>query len=106
MYAFLDRSIDELGDGSRFVLWAMRGWIYMLAQRKCPPALLAPAFARMGVLPALPDFHKSMILLNRDGLGSSHSRPLTPGLSARTRLFCSAFGAISSPTKMIGSARR
>lgn len=68
MYAFLDQPIGHLDDGSRFLLWAMRSWPQLIAQRRCPPAALAPAFAGMAVLPALPDFHMTMMLFNRDGI--------------------------------------
>lgn len=68
MYQFVDQPVSRLGMADRFTLWAMRAWVLLLAQGRCPPGSLAPAFGRMNVLTALPDFHMAMALLNRDGL--------------------------------------
>ncbi len=65
MYEFVDRPVARLGPGGRFVLWAMRGWIHAAGNGRCPPGALAPAFARHGVLPALPHVHTLLAELNR-----------------------------------------
>lgn len=52
----------------RFTLWAMRARVHALGQGMCPPGVLAPAFGRMGILAALPDFHMGMAFFNRDAL--------------------------------------
>lgn len=67
MYDYVDRDIGALDTGSRFLIWAMRGWVQTLTDGHCPPAALGPAFARSGMLSALPHFHVAMIVLNREG---------------------------------------
>lgn len=64
MYTLLDRPVAQLDSGSRFLLWAMRGWIDSVSRRRCPPATLGPAFAKMGALETLPHFHMFMATLN------------------------------------------
>lgn len=64
MYQFVDQPIIGLSRGSQLVLWAMRGWTHQLNNGHCPPAALAPTFERLGVIDALPPFHKMMALLN------------------------------------------
>ncbi|WP_380878702.1 hypothetical protein ACFB49_18190 [Sphingomonas sp. DBB INV C78] len=76
MYRFVDQPVTRLSNGARFTLWAMRAWVYALGQGRCPPGALTPAFARMGVLAALPDFHMAMALLNRDALEKLALAPL------------------------------
>lgn len=76
MYDFVDRRVDALGQGSRFILWAMRAWVMSIGQGRCPPVALAPAFARMGLLAALPDLHMAMAVLNRDALDTLEFAPL------------------------------
>jgi hypothetical protein len=68
MYAFVDRPVESLCNSGRFMLWAMRGWARAASQRTCPPQAMANAFSRMGALPAMPDFHIAMALINRDAL--------------------------------------
>ena len=64
MYQFVDQPTNRLPRGSQLVLWAMRGWMRQLNDRRCPPAALAPRFQRVGIIDVLPPFHKMMILLN------------------------------------------
>ena len=64
MYEFVDQPTHRLSRGSQLVLWAMRGWTRQLNDRRCPPAALAPGFQRLGIIDALPPFHKMMVLLN------------------------------------------
>lgn len=66
MYDLVDRPVSALPEGSRFLLWAMRAWVATRARNACPPAQLAPAFLKMGVIEALPHFHLSMSALNGD----------------------------------------
>ena len=64
MYQFVDQPTNRLSRGSQLVLWAMRGWTRQINDRRCPPAALAPGFQRLGIIDALPPFHKMMVLLN------------------------------------------
>ena len=64
MYQFVDQPTNRLSRGSQLVLWAMRGWTRQLNSGLCPPAALAPGFQRLGIIDALPPFHKMMVLLN------------------------------------------
>ena len=65
MYDLIDRPVMQLAPGGRFLIWAMRGWIQSATRGNCPPGALAPAFARHGVLPALPHLHMMLAELNR-----------------------------------------
>lgn len=67
MYDFIDRPIGVLDEGDRFLVWAMRGWTQSMAERRCPPSVLATAFDRSQLSDALPHFHLGMSVLNRDG---------------------------------------
>ena len=64
MYQFVDQPTNRLSRGSQLVLWAMRGWTRQSNSGLCPPAALAPAFQRLGIIDALPPFHKMMVLFN------------------------------------------
>jgi len=66
MYDLIDQPAAALANGSRLVLWAMRGWVGALSRGFCPPATLAPAFAKLKLLPVLPHLHRVMTLLNDD----------------------------------------
>lgn len=68
MYTFIDQPVDRLCNGGRFLLWGMRGWAHAIEQGTCPPLALSRGFASMHTLPALPDFHLAMAMINRDGL--------------------------------------
>jgi hypothetical protein len=65
MYDLIDRPVMRLAPGGRFLIWTMRGWIQSATRGHCPPGALAPAFARHGVLPALPHLHMMLAELNR-----------------------------------------
>jgi hypothetical protein len=67
MYDFLDRPVGTLDEGSRFLVWSMRGWTQSVAERRCPPSVLAAGFARSDLDAMLPHFHMAMMALNRDG---------------------------------------
>ncbi len=79
MYAFVDRPVARLAPGGRFLLWAMRGWIHAASNGRCPPGALAPAFARHGVLPALPHVHTLLAELNRRANRKIAFAPLAHG---------------------------
>lgn len=68
MYQYLDRPIGSLDEAGRFLVWSMRGWTQSMAERRCPPSVLAAAFDRSSLPEALPHFHMAMMTLNRDGL--------------------------------------
>lgn len=67
MYAFVDRPVESLGNGGRFLLWAMRGWVGAAERGQCPPRALHRGFAAVDAHLALPDFHVAMGLLASDG---------------------------------------
>lgn len=79
MYGLVDRPVGALAPGGRFLLWAMRGWIHAASLGNCPPGMLAPAFARHNVLPALPPLHQLMIELNHRALDRIAFAPLAYG---------------------------
>lgn len=66
MYAFVDQPVECLSRSGRFLLWAMRGWATAIERGTCPPVALSRGFAGVNALPALPDFHIAMALLNKD----------------------------------------
>jgi len=68
MYAFVDRPVAELDQGSRLLVWSMRIWVASMGKRKCPGSALAPAFAGLSVLSGMQPFMTMMALLNRHGL--------------------------------------
>ncbi|MCF8710029.1 hypothetical protein [Rhizorhapis sp. SPR117] len=67
MYDLVDRSVSILPAGSRFLLWAMRGWVSACGRGDCPPGQLAPAFIKSGTIETLSHFHITMCLLNCNG---------------------------------------
>lgn len=76
MYEFVDQRVTSLDHGSRFLIWSMRSWVKALTERRCPPSAIGPAFAKRGMIAALPHFHTAMRLLNRDGLDTFRVAPL------------------------------
>jgi hypothetical protein len=76
MYDLVDRPVTRLAPGGRFLLQAMRGWIHAATIGHCPPGMLAPVFARHGVLSALPPFHHLMLHFNHRALGTLAFAPL------------------------------
>lgn len=80
MYAFVDRPVAALPPGGKFALWAMRGWLHAASKGVCPPGQLAPAFARHGVLPALPHVHRLLAEINRRGRETIAFAPLDHAL--------------------------
>ena len=76
MYDFLDQRVTSLDNGGRFLIWSMRRWVEAVSLRQCPPSAVAGAFAKWGMIAALPDFHRFMVLLGKDGLQTFSFRPL------------------------------
>lgn len=76
MYQFVDRPLDDIDDGSRFLVWSMRAWVTSMSQRNCPAHMLAPAFARWRMIGGLQAFHRTMLLFNRDALETLGFAPL------------------------------
>ena len=66
MYAFVDRPVESLCNGGRFLLWAMRGWVRAAERGQCPPQALHRGFAAVGALDGLADLHIAMALLGSD----------------------------------------
>jgi hypothetical protein len=80
VYAYVDRPVTELGDGGRFLLHAMRGWLHAASRGQCPPGLLAPLFARAGALPALPAVNRLMVELNASARDKVAFLPVCAGV--------------------------
>lgn len=76
MYQFVDRDLERLDAGCRFMVWSMRAWVTSMGQRTCPAHALAPAFAKWRMIGGLQAFHKSMLLFNRDALETLGFAPL------------------------------
>lgn len=76
MYIYLDQPVGRLGEGERFILWAMRGWSHAIERGLCPPLALCRGFTAVDALTALPDFHIAMALLNRDALAKISVGPM------------------------------
>lgn len=68
MYAFVDRPVESLCNGGRFLLWAMRAWVLAAGRGQCPPQMLYRGFTAVEARGALPDFHIAMALLGGDAV--------------------------------------
>lgn len=76
MYQFVDRDLDSVDEGTRFLVWSMRAWVTSVGQRNCPAQALASAFARWRMIGGLQAFHRGMLLFNRDALETLGFAPL------------------------------
>ncbi|MCT2400249.1 hypothetical protein [Novosphingobium mangrovi (ex Huang et al. 2023)] len=76
MYQYVDRPLDTLDEGCRFLVWSMRAWVTAIGHKRCPAQLLAPAFAKWRMIGGLQPFHHAMLLLNRDALETFAFCPL------------------------------
>jgi hypothetical protein len=76
MYQFVDRDLEGVDEGTRFLVWSMRAWVTSMGQRNCPAHALAPAFARWRMIGGLQAFHRTMLLFNRDALETFGFAPL------------------------------
>jgi len=79
MYQFVDRDLDHVDSGSRFLVWSMRAWVTAMTHRTCPAHALAPAFARWRMIGGLQAFHRTMLMFNRDALETLAMSPLACG---------------------------
>ena len=77
MYQFVDRDLDSVDCGSRFLVWSMRAWVTSMTQRTCPAHTLARAFARWRMIGGLQAFHRTMLMFNRDALETFGFAPLS-----------------------------
>lgn len=76
MYDFVDRPVESLCNGGRFLLWAMRGWVSAAERGRCPPQALCRGFAAVDAADALPDFHIAMALLGGEAVETLHLAPM------------------------------
>jgi hypothetical protein len=76
MYDFIDQRVTSLDNGGRFLIWSMRNWVTALGQRQCPPNAIGPAFAKWGMIAALPHFHMAMLVLSRESLMTLKFSPI------------------------------
>jgi hypothetical protein len=65
MYEFVDQHVGRLGNGSRFILWAMRAWANSARRGLCPSATIGGPFVNMGAAAAFTHFHAAMDRLHR-----------------------------------------
>jgi hypothetical protein len=76
MYAFVDRPVDSLCNGGRFLLWAMRGWVAAAERGQCPPQHLHRGFVAVNAAGALPDFHVAMAFFGSDAVETLRLAPV------------------------------
>lgn len=76
MYAFVDRPVESLCNGGRFLLWAMRAWVSAAERGQCPPQMLYRGFNAVEALGSLPDFHIAMALLAGDSVETLALAPM------------------------------
>lgn len=76
MYRYVDRPLNTLDEGCRFLVWSMRAWVTAMGHKRCPAQLLAPAFARWRMIGGLQAFHRAMMIFNRDALETFGFCPL------------------------------
>ena len=75
MYDFIDQRVTTLDRGGQFLVWSMRHWVLAIQNRQCPPNAIGPAFAKWGMIGALPHFHMAMMLLSKEGLNTLQFSP-------------------------------
>jgi hypothetical protein len=76
MYDFIDQRVTALDRGGQFLIWSMRSWVLARETKRCPPNVIGPAFAKWGMISALPHFHAAMIILCKEGLETLHFSPI------------------------------
>jgi hypothetical protein len=47
-----------------------------IQNRQCPPNAIGPAFAKWGIIGALPHFHLAMMILSKEGLETLQFSPI------------------------------
>jgi hypothetical protein len=77
MYDFIDQRVNNLDRGGQFLIWSLRHWVLAIQNRQCPPQAIGPAFAKWGMIGALPHFHTVMIILSKEGLETLQFSPPT-----------------------------
>lgn len=75
MYDFIDQRVTTLDRGGQFLIWSMRNWVLAIQNRQCPPNAIGPAFAKWGMIGALPHFHMIMMILSKEGLATLQFSP-------------------------------
>ena len=68
MYEFIDRTVTDLDNGSRLLIWSMRSWVASMGERKCPASIVAEPFRKWNMLAGLQPFLRTMAILNHRGL--------------------------------------
>jgi hypothetical protein len=76
MYDFIDQRVITLDRGGQFLVWSMRNWVLAIQNRQCPPNAIGPAFAKWGMIGALPHFHMAMMILSKEGLETLQFSPV------------------------------
>lgn len=77
MCDFIDQRVTTLDRGGQFLVWSMRNWVLAVHNRQCPPNAINPAFAKWGMIGALPHFHMAMMLLSKEGANSLQFSPVS-----------------------------
>ena len=75
MYDFIDQRVNTLDRGGQFLIWSMRNWVLAIQNRQCPPNAIGPAFAKWGMIGALPHFHMTMMILSKEALETLEFSP-------------------------------
>lgn len=75
MYDFIDQRVTTLDRGGQFLVWSMRNWVLAIQNRQCPPNAIGPAFAKWGMIGALPHFHMAMMILSKEGANTLQFSP-------------------------------
>lgn len=75
MYDFIDQRVTTLDRGGQFLVWSMRNWVLAIHNRQCSPNAIGPAFAKWGMIGALPHFHMAMMILSKEGLETLQFSP-------------------------------
>lgn len=76
MYDFIDQRVGTLDRGGQFLVWSMCNWVLAAQNKQCPPNAIGPAFAKWGMIAALPHFHMTMMILSKEGLSTLNFSPV------------------------------
>src|SRR3546814_16223848 len=103
MYAFVDRPVESLCNGGRFLLWAMRAWVSAAERGQCPPRMLHRGFAAVNAAGALPDFHIAMALLGGEAVETLILAPMPClQISEDEAILLGLWSDISSEERRVG----
>lgn len=75
LYAYIDRSADELAPADQLLLSVMRQWVASARAGRCPCSALGPVLHNQGLGDMLPDLNMAMLLLEREGLSQLRFKP-------------------------------